>query len=341
MKKKKLAFFVVVVAIAVLLSSYQLDAYITRPGGAYDLGPLVEVVGGDEDDEGTLSLMTISLMKATPVLYAYAKFQDGYKVMSADRIRSPHESDEEYNVRQLKMMADSQVNALQVAFDVAEKPYEVKNNGVYVMTVLNDGAADGILEPGDRVISVDGNKFDTQEEFIDYLGGQDEGQQVELIYVRDGREITDTVKLAPLPTDPDRIGIGIAFVENKEIVTDPKVTIDSEEIGGPSAGLMFTLEILNRLLEEDITKGHNIAGTGTMESDGTVGRIGGIDQKVIAAANQDIEIFFAPNDTTEGAKQSNYELAKKTAEKIGTSMKVVPVKNIEEAMSYLESLQPK
>lgn len=341
MKKRKLAVFAIIVALAVLLSSYQLDAYITRPGGAYDLGPLVEVVGGDEDDEGTLSLMTISLMKATPVLYAYAKFQDGYKVMSADRIRSPHESDEEYNVRQLKMMADSQVNALQVAFDVAGKPYEVENNGVYVMTVLNDGAADGILEPGDQVISVDGNKFNTQEEFIDYLAGQDKGQQVELIYVRDGREITDTVKLAPLPTDPDRIGIGIAFVENKEIITDPKVTIDSEEIGGPSAGLMFTLEILNRLLEEDITKGYNIAGTGTMESDGTVGRIGGIDQKVIAADNQDIEIFFAPNDTTEGAKQSNYELAKKTAEKIGTSMKVVPVKNIEEAMSYLENLQPK
>ncbi len=341
MKKRKLAFFAIVVAFAVLLSSYQLDSYITRPGGAYDLGPLVEVVGGDEDDEGTLSLMTISLMKATPVLYAYAKFQDGYKVMSADQIRSPHESDQEYNVRQLKMMADSQVNALQVAFDIADKPYEVNNNGVYVMTVLEGGAADGILEPGDRVISVDDNKFDTQEEFIDYLSDQEKGQQVELVYVREGREITDKVKLAALPTNPERIGIGIAFVENKEIETDPKVTIDSEEIGGPSAGLMFTLEILNRLLDEDITKGYNIAGTGTMESDGTVGRIGGIDQKVIAADNQDIEIFFAPDDETEGAKLSNYELAKKTAEKIGTDMKVVPVKNIEEAMKYLEDLQPK
>lgn len=341
MKNRKLAFFAIVVVFAIILSSYQLDAYITRPGGAYELGPLVEVVGGDEDDEGTLSLMTISLMKATPVLYAYAKFQDGYKVMSADQIRSPHESDQEYNVRQLKMMADSQVNALQVAFEVAEKPYEVKNNGVYVMTILKGGAADGILEPGDRVISVDANKFNTQEEFIDYLSSQDEGQQVELIYVREGRKITDKVKLSPLPTNPEQIGIGIAFVENKEIITDPKVTIDSEEIGGPSAGLMFTLEILNRLLDEDITKGYNIAGTGTMESDGTVGRIGGIDQKVIAADNQGIEIFFAPNDATEGAKQSNYELAKKTAAKIGTDMKVVPVKNIEEAMSYLENLQPK
>jgi PDZ domain-containing protein len=341
MKKKKLAFFAIIVALAVLLSSYPLDSYITRPGGAYELGPLVEVAGGDEDDEGTLSLMTISLLKATPVLYAFAKFQDGYKVMPADQVRSPHESDEEYNVRQLKMMADSQVNALQVAFDIADKPYEVTNNGVYVMTVLEGGAADGILEAGDRVISVDDNQFSTQEEFVEYLSGQEEGQQVELVYEREDREITDTVELAPLPTDPERIGIGIAFVENKEITTDPEVTIDSEKIGGPSAGLMFTLEILNRLLDEDITKGYDIAGTGTMESDGTVGRIGGIDQKVIAADNQDIEIFFAPDDVTEGASESNYVLAKKTAEKIGTDMEVVPVKTIEEAIDYLEELQPK
>ncbi|MBB5179001.1 PDZ domain-containing protein [Planomicrobium koreense] len=341
MKKKKLAFFAIIVALAVLLSSYPLDSYISRPGGAYELGPLVEVAGGDEDDEGTLSLMTISLLKATPVLYAFAKFQDGYKVMPADQVRSPHESDEEYNVRQLKMMADSQVNALQVAFDIADKPYEVTNNGVYVMTVLEGGAADGILEAGDRVISVDDNQFSTQEEFVEYLSGQEEGQQVELVYEREDREITDTVELAPLPTDPERIGIGIAFVENKEITTDPEVTIDSEKIGGPSAGLMFTLEILNRLLDEDITKGYDIAGTGTMESDGTVGRIGGIDQKVIAADNQDIEIFFAPDDVTEGASESNYALAKKTAEKIGTDMEVVPVKTIEEAMDYLEELQPK
>lgn len=341
MEKKKLAFFAVVVALAVLLSSYPLDSYISQPGGAYELGPFVEVAGGDEDDEGTLSLMTISLQKATPILYAFAKFQDGHKIMPADQVRSPHESDEEYNIRQLKMMADSQVNALQVAFDIAEKPYEVKNNGVYVMTVLEGGAADGILEAGDRVISVDGNKFAAQEELIEYLSGQEEGQRVELVYEREDREITDAVELAPLPTEPERIGIGIAFVENKEITTDPEVTIDSEKIGGPSAGLMFTLEILNRLLDEDITKGYDIAGTGTMESDGTVGRIGGIDQKVIAADNQDIEIFFAPDDVTEGAPESNYELAKKTAEKIGTDMEVVPVKTIEEAMDYLEKLQPK
>lgn len=341
MKKKKMLFFVFVMACAVLLSTYPLDSYITRPGGAYELSPLVEVVGGDEDDEGEFSLMTVSMLGATPALYVMAKFQDGYKVLSADQVRSPHESDDEYNVRQLKMMSDSQINALQVAFEKAGKPYEIINNGVFVMNVLPGGAAEGVLEAGDQVISIDGNKFDTQDEFIEYLADKGEGDGVEVLYKRGEREISSTIELAPLPTAPERDGLGISFVENKTIETTPEVKIDSEEIGGPSAGLMFTLEILNQLLEEDITKGYDIAGTGTMAANGEVGRIGGIDQKVMAADADGIEIFFAPDEETEGAGESNYEIAKATAEKIGTDMEVVPVKTVDDALGYLEELQPK
>lgn len=341
MKKKKTVFFAAVVASAVLLSSYPLDSYITRPGGAYELGPLVEVAGGDEDDQGELSLMTVSMLGATPALYVMAKFRDGYKVLPADQVRSPHESDEEYNIRQLKMMSDSQVNALQVAFDQAGKPYKISNNGVYVMNVLEGGATEGVLAAGDRVLSVDEQEFTTQDQFVDYLAGKDEGEAVDVRFKRGEREISDVIELAPLPTAPERIGLGISFVENKTIQTTPEVKIDSEEIGGPSAGLMFTLEILNQLLDEDITKGYDIAGTGTMAADGKVGRIGGIDQKVMAADNEGIEIFFAPDDETEGVEETNYDVAKKTAEKIGTDMKVVPVKTIDDALAYLNGLQPK
>lgn len=341
MKSKKLGFFIVVCILAVFLSTYQLDLYITRPGSAFELSPLVEVDGGDEDDEGSLSLMTVSMLTATPTLYAYAKFQDGYKIMKPEQVRSPHESDEEYNVRQLKLMSDSQINALQIAFERADLPYEVSNNGVFILHVLDGGAADGVLAPGDRILSIDGNEFESQEEFIEYLAGKKEGDQVELQYERDDRKITNTVALAPLPGTEERIGIGISFVEDKSIMTTPKVKIESDEIGGPSAGFMFTLEVLNQLLEEDITKGYDIAGTGTMESDGSVGRIGGIDQKLMAADREDIEIFFAPDDETEGDTESNYALAKKTAEKIGTDMKVVPVKTIDDALGYLEGLEEK
>lgn len=144
------------------------------------------------------------------------------------------------------------------------------------------------------------------------------------------------------------MGIGIQPEEQIQLETDPKVNIKTEEIGGPSAGLMFTLELMNRLLDVDLTKGYNIAGTGEMLEDGSVGRIGGIDFKVIAADNQDIEIFFAPDDElpAEVKKKnpqllSNYEEAKATAEKIGTKMKIVPVKTVDDALVYLEKLEAK
>lgn len=341
MKNNKLLVFIIVTVLAVFLSTYQMDAYISRPGGAYELSPLVEVEGGDEDDEGTVSLMTITMMNATPSLYVFSLFQEGYKVLQPNQVRSPHESEEEYNVRQLKLMSDSQVNAKKIAFEKAGMPYELENNGVFVLNVLEGGAADNILQPGDRVLSVDQQEFSTMEEFIDYLGAKEAGEQVDVTFEREDRQITESVELAPLPTEPERAGLGISFVEDKSITTDPEVAINSDEIGGPSAGLMFTLEILNQLLEEDITKGYNIAGTGTMESNGEVGRIGGIDQKVIAADKGEVEIFFAPEDVTAGAVESNYETAVETAEKIGTDMEIVPVKTVDDALTYLEELPPK
>lgn len=341
MKNKRLFIFVIVMALVVFVSSYRLDAYITRPGGAYELSPLVEVVDGDDNDAGSLSLMTVSMLTATPALYVWAQLRDGYKVLPPEQVRSPHENDEEYNVRQLKLMSDSQVNALQIAFEQAELPYEISSNGVFVMNVLMGGAADGILAPGDRVLQVDGNPVAEMQELIDYLSEKEEGETVEVLYEREEREISTDIELAPLPTDFERIGLGISFVEDKSIITTPEVEIDSDSIGGPSAGLMFTLEILNQLLDDDITKGYDIAGTGTMESDGSVGRIGGIDQKIIAADSADIDIFFAPSEAVEDGGDSNYAVAVETAEQIGTDMEVVPVETVEDALNFLEELQPR
>ncbi|MCK9906873.1 hypothetical protein MXD63_43635, partial [Frankia sp. Cpl3] len=98
----------------------------------------------------------------------------------------------------------------------------------------------------------------------------------------------------------------------------------AQGIGGPSAGLMFTLEIYDQLNTElDVTRGYRVAGTGTISADGTVGRIGGINHKIVAADKAGAEIFFAPDDA-EG-EISNYQEAMATAKRIGTKMRVVPV----------------
>ncbi|MFJ7933035.1 SepM family pheromone-processing serine protease [Sporosarcina sp. NPDC096371] len=348
MKKKRLGLVGVVLVILAVLLVYPMDTYISQPGGAYNLDPLVEVVGGDDDDVGTFSLMTISVSKATPFSYALAKFSDKKKILPANKVRRDGEDDEEYNIRQKKMMSDSQFNAITVAFGKAGLPVDIQFDGVFVVQVLDGGASAGILEAGDKIRATDGVPLVEPGQFFTLIGGKKLGDEVELSVERDGKLRDVTIALKEIPDSEGRAGLGVQFQEDRELSTDPKVDFLTSNIGGPSAGLMFTLEIMNQLLDEDLTKGYNIAGTGEMLEDGTVGRIGGADFKVIAADRKDVEIFFAPaDDLPEEVKAANpgiltnYEEAVKTAEKIGTTMKIVPVTTIDDALDYLASLEDK
>ncbi|WP_336823014.1 SepM family pheromone-processing serine protease [Sporosarcina sp. USHLN248] len=348
MKMKRLGLIVAMLVIASFLFLYPLNYYISKPGGAYDLAPIVEVVGGDQDDEGTFSLMTIAITKATPFSYALSKFSDRMKVLPINKVRREGENEKEYNIRQLKMMSDSQFNAITVAFEKAGIPVDVRYDGVFVVRVLPEGAADGKLEAGDKIRKIDGSPLNEQGQFASLIATKNIGDIVDLTVEREGDTIEVPIQLAELPNSNGRPGLGIEFQEDRELKTDPEVKFQTAEIGGPSAGLMFTLEIMDQLLDEDLTRGYNIAGTGEMLPDGTVGRIGGADFKVMAADKQGIEIFFAPDDElTDEIKKlnpgimSNYEEAVKAGEKIGTKMKIVPVKTVDDALNYLRQLEEK
>lgn len=348
MLKRKSIILLLILVLVASLAFYPMESYISKPGGAYELTPFVEVQGGDEDDEGKMSLLTISLAKATPLTYAYAKIVDNQKIYKASQIRNADEDEQEYNIRQLKLMSDSQFNAISVAFDRANKPYKVINNGIFIFNVLKDSAADGILEPGDKIIGMDNLTELTEEKLKTYLSEKGQGDVVQLTVERDGETLEKEVTLKSIPGVLEKPGIGISYTEDKKVETTPIVHMNSEDIGGPSAGLMFTLEILNQLIPEDISKGYNIAGTGEMKPDGTVGRIGGIDLKVIAADRKGIEIMFAPDDEIDPSilannpdLTTNYEEALKSAKKIGTKMKIVPVRTIDDALAYLDQLEPK
>lgn len=154
--------------------------------------------------------------------------------------------------------------------------------------------------------------------------------------MRNGKQLKENLNVKTIPNGNGRVGIGVSIVTERELVVDPKVKINSHEIGGPSAGLMFTLEIYNQLVEEDLTKGHEIAGTGTINEKGEVGPIGGINQKVVAASDAGAEVFFAPNE--KGAEKSNYKDALETAKDIKTKMKIIPVDTLDDALTYLEKM---
>ena len=347
--KKKISIYVVLLVVICFSMLYRLDAYIMKPGSAYDVSKFVTVDSKEADSVGSLSLMTVAMQQATPFTYAWAKLQKYQKLMDIEQVRNPLEDDEEYNIRQLKLMSDSQFNAKYVAFQRAGLETRIQFNGVFILNVLDGGASDGILKAGDEIIEVDGQEITSQQMLVDLLTPKQLGDQVSIQFIRNEEQQQVTITLKEIPnTKEHRAGLGISYTESKSIETTPKVTMKTEDIGGPSAGLMFTLEILDQLLDEDLTRGYAIAGTGEMLVDGSVGRIGGIDYKVIAADRDGMEIFFAPDDEiSEEIKakhpelESNYATAVKTAKEIDTKMKIVPVKTVDDAIDYLKQLQPK
>ncbi|MCG5253051.1 SepM family pheromone-processing serine protease [Brevibacillus agri] len=313
--------------------------YVTRPGSAIELGPMIDVEGGKKDETGAFMLTTVRMGEANLAWYVYANLSPDAELMPKELVVSKGEDNEDFVRREQAVMDNSQKIAEAVAFRLAGYEVKVEKEGVWVMGTLDGLPAKKVLKIGDIITAVDGVRTAEAKDLLQALASKKAGDQVEITYTRDGQEAKTVVTLVPLP-ESKSVGIGVRPDNKQQIFIPKKVTIASQGIGGPSAGLMMALEILDQLdTAKDLTKGYKIAGTGTISLDGTVGRIGGINHKVIAADKAGAEIFFAPQDTPDAT--SNYQEALATAKRIGTSMQIVPVKNVVDAIAYLDGRKPK
>ncbi|MGM0124346.1 PDZ domain-containing protein [Enterococcus sp. AZ194] len=340
---RSLVAFLVMLLLAAMIV-VPIPYYIEAPGSTIDLKELISVNGKKDEKEGSFSLTAVGIRQATVFTALKSKISPFQDLVSKEELYGTS-TDEEYNQMQLYYMQSSQNAAIEQALKLANKPYEMVYKGVYVLSVEENSSFYGKIAVGDTVTKADGKKFENSQEFMKYVKSQKVGQDMEVTYLHEGKEKTATGKLIELAADK-KAGIGIGLVDHTEISSDTKVKIDSGSIGGPSAGLMFTLEIYEQVMGQNLRHGKAIAGTGTMNSKGIVGRIGGIDKKVATANENGIEIFFAPDDeiTDEMKKaepdiKSNYEEAKAAAEKLGTSMKIVPVKTVQDALDYLAKIK--
>jgi len=333
----------VLIIIAVYLFAFQpIPFYLEVPGSAFGLDEMVEVDGEYSEEAGDFYITTVGVQQATPMsaLSAVLPYRDLY---NEQELFGNVENFEEYDEIQQYYMQSSENTAIQVAFDAAGLDYELSYNGVYVLEVLDESTfADG-LQVGDTVQAVDGQAFQSSQEFIDYVSNLSVGETIEIEYKREGEMHTASGELIQLESGTP--GIGIGLVDNTSMQTDPPVDIHSGGIGGPSAGLMFSLQIYNRLQPANIHGDYNIAGTGTIAADGTVGRIGGIEKKIVTADEEGVEYFLAPNDDISEEilnvypnARSNYEAAEETAEAIDSDMEIIPITTFSEAITFLEEL---
>ncbi|MFB1051916.1 SepM family pheromone-processing serine protease [Paraliobacillus sp. JSM ZJ581] len=334
--KKRIILYVFLIIILMFVTLYRLPYYIYKPGTADALNRVVSVTDGFES-EGDMHLVTVRGGQATPLQYALALLDPFQDIKLLSDVFPEGVSQEEYFKAQLQMMESSQEASTVVAYEAANKKIDISYKGVYVVSVIEGMPAEKVLQTGDKIIAVNKQRVNTAESLIDLVDKQSTSSEITLTIEREDTKKEVEVGLVPFPDEPDRVGIGIQLVTDREVTVDQELNFSSGDIGGPSAGLMFALEIYDQLIEEDLTKGFQIAGTGEISYEGEVIRIGGIDKKVIAADEEGCDIFFAPNEG--GAKDSNYQIALQTAKEIDSSMKIVPVDTFDDAINYLNDLK--
>ncbi len=342
-QRTKIAFRLLLVATFVLLGmKIELPFFYSMPGSAIELAPIIEVESAYEDEQGALLMTTISLNRTNIWEYLYAQVNPSMELLKLNQVKAHNETDEEYFARQRENMVTSQQKAIIVAFKQARVPIEIREEGAVLRHFIPGMPAEKLLKSGDRVVEVDHKPIKTGEELIQAFKGKIEGETSILKVVRGDTSLELEIEALPFPEQyqttegVNRMGVGILSPETKlEIKPSKEVKFETENIGGPSAGLMFTLELINQLTKDDITNGHRIAGTGTMDMDGKVGPIGGAKHKVVAAERAGAEFFLAPDD---GSATSNYREALQSATDKGLRIRVIPVTTIEDAMSFLSNL---
>ena len=314
--------------------------YVELPGGAFDTKEVLTVDKKADDSKGSYNFVAVAQTKATLALMLYAQLNDFAKLQTAKEATGNYSDEDFMRINQF-YMETSQNTAKYQGLKTAGKETEMEFLGVYVMQVAEDSTFKGVLNIADTVTAVNDKTFKSSKELIEYVGSQKIGDKVSVTYTEDGQTKTAEGKIIKLVNGKN--GIGISLIDRTEVKSDVPIEFATAGIGGPSAGMMFSLSIYTQVADPDLRQGRHIAGTGTINHDGTVGDIGGVDKKVVAADRAGAEIFFAPdNPVTEEVKKnnpnakSNYDEAVETAKKIKTKMKIVPVKTLQDAIDYLK-----
>jgi PDZ domain-containing protein len=263
---------------------------------------IVQVEGHERyPTEGRLELTTIKITgpdQEVSLLQALtAWFDDSRAVYPRSAFYAPDESEQDVETEGAVQMVSSQDTAVAVA--LTELGYELEQT-IEVLAVTPDSPADGELEVRDQILSVNGRPVDSSVEVARLVRRTPEGEAATFVVRRDGRK--QTVEVVPEPSEerPEVQRVGIVVGPSYEFPFDVSLNID-DRIGGPSAGLIFSLAVYDTLTPGSLTGGAAVAGTGTIAEDGTVGPIGGIQQKIIAAADSGAELFLVPPGNCESA----------------------------------------
>ena len=324
-----------VVAAAIVLYLVPSNDYLFLPDTAHPVAPLVQVTGGkDPSGPGGVYFVDVFERRASMFESLFPWIHDGATLVPAKLVVPPGVSDNALQQADLREMSISQRVAAAVALKRLGYKVVARPSGVIVAALDSRSHAVGKLRPSDVIVSVNGVPTRTIAELRAQLAKVKPGSTVKIgvsrgIGANDGQDFVVTVKTMADTTNKKRAIIGFAPEQAAEIRLPLKVSIDAGNVGGPSAGLAFALEVMEEL-GRNVDRGYTVAATGQIELDGSITSVGGLKQKTFGVRKAKADVFLVP--AGENAQE---------ARRYANGLRVIAVKSFPQALRALATLPPK
>lgn len=313
--------FIISILLIIIFCNYDTGYSIYKPGGVINMDK--RVTSGYESD-GSFNMAYVGYLRGILPLYLVGKVNPDWEVVKNTELKEDNETMDDANERDYLSYVDAIKNAKITAYKYSNTPYKITNLHFYITYLTEKNKSE--LKVGDEILSYDGIKMTSIDEFKDYIRLKKENDKINIKYKRTGENKETT---ATLYSEDDIIYSGLGLLEEKDIESDTNVDIKKKYgESGPSGGLIMALSIYDALTKEDITYGMKIVGTGTIDEDGNVGEIGGVTYKLGAAVKAKADLFICPT--------KNYDEAVEYAKKKKYDIIIRKVSTFDEALSVLK-----
>lgn len=306
---------------------YPLPYYIYTGGGTINVKDKIHIE--NKETKGDFNLCYVEQINANIPTFLLSKLLSNWDSVSKEEVSLNDKEDiKDIYKRDKIYLEEANQNAIFVAYKKAGKSVNILDKHLYIIYLEEDSDTD--LKIGDDILEIDGSKIDSLTDISKILDSYEVGSKLNIKVKRNRKEM---MKYAIIHEKDGRKLIGIALTSIYDYEVDPKITFTfSNSESGPSGGFMVTLAIYNQLIDNDISNGLKIAGTGTIDIEGNVGSIGGVKYKLKGAVDSKSDIFLVPAG-------ENYEEAIKYKKKYHYDIKIIGISTFEEAIEKLESMK--
>lgn len=314
--------FIISLILIIIVLSIKFPYYIDAPGGITDMSEKIKING--YESKGSFNLAYVKEYRTTIPTLLISLFNKDWKVIKQEDVLLDTEDYKTYELRDKILMEESISNSIYNAYKKANKEIKIKSDKFLVTYITKESNTN--LEVGDDIISINDININSKEDISNIVKNFNIGEKLNIKVLNNEKEYN---RYAYVIEEDNNKLIGILISQINEYETNPKVVVNVDKNeSGSSGGLITTLSIYNSLVKEDITNGLTIVGTGTIDLNGNIGSIGGVEYKLKSAVKEKADIFLVPND-------ENYEEAIRIKKENNYDIEIKGVSTFDEVVEYL------